>query len=97
MRVEYHPSIERELWDIITYYNKCSQGLGTEFLNEFEHHILKIAAAPTRWMIIKDDIRRALMRRFPYIIYFRVLENDVLRVTVIKHQRRHPGYGQSRL
>ncbi len=96
MHVEYHPAIEHELREIIEYYNLCSQGLGLEFLNEFERQILKIASLPTQWRIAEDDIRRALMKRFPYVIYFRVLKNDILRVTVVKHQRRHPDYGLNR-
>jgi plasmid stabilization system protein ParE len=96
MRVEYHPAIEHELREIIGYYNLCSQGLGLEFLNEFERHVLKVASMPTQWRLVEGDIRRALMKRFPYVIYFRVLENDVLRVTVVKHQRRHPDFGLSR-
>jgi len=96
MNVEYHPAIEGELKDIIEYYNRCSQGLGTEFLDEFEQHILRISSMPTRWMIIEADIRRSLMKRFPYVIYFRALENDLLRITVVKHQRKHPYYGRSR-
>lgn len=96
MRVEYHPAIEHELREIMEYYNLCSSGLGLEFLNEFERQILKIASLPTQWRIAENDIRRALMKRFPYVIYFRVLKNDVLRVTVVKHQRRHPDYGLNR-
>ncbi len=96
MRIEYHPEIERELREIIEYYDECAQGLGVEFLNEFERHILKIASMPTRWMMVEADVRRSLMKRFPYVVYFRVLENDALRVTVVKHQRRHPKYGRNR-
>lgn len=96
MRIEYHPAIEQELRKIIEYYDLYSQGLGLEFLNEFERQILKIVSSPTQWRIVEDDIRRALMRRFPYVIYFRVLENDVLRVMVVKHQHRHPDYGLGR-
>ena len=96
MRVEYHPALVDELREIIDYYNTCSEGLGNEFLNEFERHILKVIAMPQQWRIVSGDIRRALMQRFPYCIYFRVLPGDVLRVTVIKHQRRHPDYGASR-
>jgi len=96
MSVEYHPIIEHELREIINYYNKCSNGLGLEFLDEFERQILKIVSMPTQWMIIESDIRRSLMRRFPYMIYFRVVGSDVLRVTVVKHQHRHPSYGRHR-
>jgi len=95
MRIEYHPAIELELREIIEYYEDCTEGLGIEFLNEFEQQILKIASRPYKWVVITDDIRRSLMRRFPYVIYFRA-KKGVLRVTVVKHQRRHPKYEQSR-
>jgi len=96
MRIEYHPAIEHELREIIRYYEQASRGLGIEFLDEFERQILKIVSMPTLWAVVEGDIRRALMKRFPYTVYFRVLGNDVLRVTVIKHQRKHPEYGQRR-
>ncbi len=96
MRVEYHPAIEPELRKIIDYYNECVHGLGTEFLNEFERQVLKISSMPNRWVTVENGIQRSLMNRFPYVIYFRVVENDLLRVTVVKHQRRHPNYGRSR-
>jgi len=51
MRVEYHPIIEHELREIINYYNKCSNGLGLEFLDEFERQILRIVSRPTQWMM----------------------------------------------
>ena len=63
MHVEYHPAIEHELREIIEYYNLCSQGLGFEFLNEFERPVLKVASMPTQWRIVENGIRRALMLR----------------------------------
>lgn len=48
MRIEYHPAVEKELRDIISYYNDCSYGLGRDFLNDFESHVLKIASNPFR-------------------------------------------------
>lgn len=38
----------------------------------------------------------SLMRRFPYIIYFRRVNPERIRITVVKHQRRHPDYGRER-
>lgn len=96
MRIEYHPAVESELAEIRDYYNDQSLHLGDEFVNEFERHVLRIAAMPTRWMVVRGDTRRALMRRFPYVILFRVIEDAVIRITVIKHERRHPSYGMHR-
>ena len=96
MRVEYHPAVERELREIIRYYNDCSAGLGSDFLNEFEKQVLNIASNPLQWVEIEHGVRRALLRRFPYTIYYRVVSKDLLRVTVVKHQRRHPMLGLKR-
>ena len=96
MRIEYHPAVENELREIIKYYNQSFAGLGFEFLDEFEKQILKISSMPALWITVQDDIQRSLMERFPYVIYFRVIDNNVLRVTMVKHQRRHPKLGIKR-
>jgi hypothetical protein len=55
MRIEYHPAIEAELAEIRDYFNERSQYLGEDFVNEFERQVLRIAAMPTRWMIVRGD------------------------------------------
>jgi plasmid stabilization system protein ParE len=96
MKIEYHPAIEFELREIVKFYNEISKRLGAEFLNEFEKQVLRISAMPTRWVIVENNIQRALLKRFPFAIYFRVFENDVIRILIVKHQRRHPSYGIER-
>ena len=96
MIVEYHPAIEAELKAIESYYENRSPGLGRQFVDEFERQVLALAAKPERWMVVKADVRRCLMRRFPYIIYFRGISAEKVRITVVKHQRRHPDYGRKR-
>jgi plasmid stabilization system protein ParE len=96
MQIEYHPNLEGELSEIIAYYNECSLGLGDEFLDEFESQVIKISQNPYQWIAIQGTIRRSLMRRFPYVIYFRIVNENRLRITVVKHERRHPQVGLNR-
>jgi toxin ParE1/3/4 len=96
MIVEYHPAVQRELEEIRDYYEERVPGLGRQFIDEFERQVLRIAATPTRWMAVSGDLRRALMPRFPYVIYFRHPQPDRVRITIVKHQRRHPAYGLER-
>ena len=96
MRVEYHPVVQDELLEIRNYYNGESPGLGADFVDEFEHQIAMVAAMPTRWMVVRNDIRRALLKRFPYVIYFRILSDGGIRVIVVKYSRRHPSLGWER-
>ena len=96
MKVEYHPAIARELEEIRNHYEQQSLGLGVDFVNEFERQVLAIATMPGRWMIVRDDTRRALMKRFPYVVFFRAIDETRIRVTVVKHEKRHPAFGLSR-
>ena len=96
MRIEYHPAVEAEVRRIRDYYEERSIGLGGAFIGEFERQVLELAARPERWMVITGNLRRCLMRRFPYIIYFRYVDPELIRITVVKHQRRHPDYGRER-
>lgn len=93
MKIDYHPSIAAELEEIRDHYESSSPGLGMDFVDEFERQVLTISAMPTRWMIIRGDIRRSLMKRFPYVILFRVIGEECIRVTVVKHEKRHPAFG----
>ena len=96
MRIEYHPAVEDELLEIRDYYERQSPGLGRQFIEAFQIQVTELAKRPERWMVVQGSTRRCLMQRFPYIICFRRVEPDLLRVTVVKHQRRHPSYGRNR-
>jgi plasmid stabilization system protein ParE len=70
--------------------------LGTRFRAELDSAAGRILEAPDRWGILEKDIRRFLMRRFPYSILYRV-EGEVVRVLVVKHHSRHPDYWKGRI
>jgi toxin ParE1/3/4 len=96
MTIEYHPAVVKELEEIRNFYETRSPLLGKEFVDEFERLALQISANPGRWMVLEGDMRRALMPRFPYVIYFRQVASDRVRVLIVKHQRRHPSLGRNR-
>ena len=97
MIIEYHPHVAPELEEIRDFYEQRLVGLGLAFLDEFECQVVRIANAPERWMKLKGDLRRCMLRRFPYVIYFRQIAPNHIRVTVVKHQRRHPEFGKDRI
>ena len=96
MKVIYHPKAELELIEAARFYKLMVPNLGTEFLDEVDEAISDILSAPTRWRIIEVDIRRYVLRRFPYAVYFRTLP-DHLRILAIKHHSRHPDYWRGRI
>lgn len=96
MKIEYHPAVADELEQIRDYYEDKSAGLGKAFVDELERQLLNIAAMPSRWMVVRGDVRRSLMKRFPYVILFRSVDDEIIRVTVVKHEKRHPAFGLGR-
>lgn len=96
MRLIYHPDAEAELLEALRSYEAKDRGLGDRFLHEFDAAITSIQASPDRWRVVEHDVRRFLMRRFPYGIYYRA-EGDELRILVVKHHSRHPDYWKYRL
>jgi toxin ParE1/3/4 len=96
MRLIYHPDAETELIEAAQFYERRVPTLGSQFLDAAEHAALIVQEAPERWSIIEADVRRYLMRRFPYAIYYRVLP-DHLRILAFKHHSRHPDYWRDRI
>lgn len=45
MTIEYHPAVAGELEEIRNFYDQRSPGLGSEFIDEFERQVLRIASA----------------------------------------------------
>jgi hypothetical protein len=60
-------------------------------VDEFERQVFLIAARPERWMVVRDDVRRALLKRFPYQIHFRILADGAIRITVVEAPEAAPG------
>jgi plasmid stabilization system protein ParE len=49
----------------------------------------RIAAHPLAYAILYDEVRRALLRRFPFAVYF-VIDRAQVVVLGVRHQRTDP-------
>jgi plasmid stabilization system protein ParE len=96
MRVEYHPLTVTDLNNAAAYYNQRRPGLGDEFRTEVNSAIERVCAGPSQHAIVEHGIRRGFVHRFPYSILFRLINEDTIRILVIRHHRRRPGFGLDR-
>lgn len=96
MPLIYHPDAEAEQLDAVEFYSGRVPGLADRFLREFDDAIATILRAPERWALVEADIRRFVMQRFPYAVYYRVRGTDV-QILVVKHHSRHPDYWRYRI
>ena len=81
---------EKDIDDIISWYEKEQAGLGVSFIKYFEAAIAIISQNPNSFQLVYKDARHILLEKFPYSIYFYVNEpkKEVVVYTVI-HQHRN--------
>lgn len=89
MRHVLTSEVERELEEAVAYYDGCANGLGDQFLEEFEAGIRRIAAFPEAWTSISPTLRKCIVHRFPYSIIYSI-ETDRVLVVALMHMRRMP-------
>jgi plasmid stabilization system protein ParE len=73
--------------EAVDWYDSQSPGRGDDFLDSVENAIEAICRNP--YQILRGDLRRAVLRRFPYLIIYSVSQSEVIVLRCI-HARRDP-------
>jgi plasmid stabilization system protein ParE len=96
----FHSDAAEEYLGATQYYlDHASPLVATAFVAEVEAAIQTLLASPTTWAVIeKPQIRRYLLSRFPYSIYYRwEPERDRVSIYAVMHFSRRPDYWRERL
>lgn len=96
MRYEFHAEALQEFEDAARYYAARQSGLELRFIECVESALRQIADAPARWRPFVQDVRRYVVRVFPYAILYSIESNYVLIIAVM-HCSREPGYWRHRI
>lgn len=94
--VLFHELAAKELLDARDYYDDLVFGLGKKFVIEIERCFKIIKANPLAYPIIRENIRKAVVIKFPYSILYRE-EKKTVYVLAVMHQKRKPRYWAERL
>ena len=94
-RLISEPPADLDVEAAFEWYENERPGLGVEFLDELRATYNRIAAGPAKYQELRGGIRRALLRRFPYAVYF-AIEGDVVVVVAVLHVSRDPAEWQRR-
>ena len=68
---------ELDIAEAQVWYESRQSGLGGQFRSEVSLVIERLAETPLIYQIAHRDVRRAIVRRFPYLIWYRVLGKTV--------------------
>ena len=86
---------QRDIDDATAWYDGEATGLGVRFLTSVRRVLGEIAERPQRFPIAHAKMRRALVGRFPYGVFF-IEMDDVVRVVAVVHLARDPRTWQAR-
>lgn len=74
--------------DLADAYTYCQEhGRGEAFMASVDHCFAQISELPLMYPVVYSSVRRALLRRFAYSVFF-VIEDDRAVVLALHHQRR---------
>lgn len=87
---------ESDLAEATAFYHRIRPGLGDHFVLCVEHALDRILEHPQAFPMVLPDVRRTLVRRFPYGVFFRVRRQRI-EVEAVFHLRTDPARHWERL
>ena len=94
-RIIVRPEADSDLLEARAWYDAQQAGLGASFFDAVAATVRRVAEMPLAFPRVYGDTRRAVLQRFPYVVYFQARDEHVL-VMAIMHGHRHPDRWQSR-
>lgn len=88
-RVIVRASAESDLLQAQRWYDSKQPNLGTQFRAAFGEIVDVIRESPLIYPVVYRDARRAVMSRFPYLVYF-VVRGQFVEVAACLHGSRDP-------
>jgi len=86
--LEVRPEAAEDLEKAANWYEAQRPNLGAEFVDEARSQFLRVVENPLQFPIVFRDVRRVLMQRFPYAVYFRLTGNNALAIAVMDLRRK---------
>jgi plasmid stabilization system protein ParE len=86
-----------ELIDAQDWYENESPGLGRRFRAAVDAVVERMRTNPRQFPVVHEDIRRALLLRFPYALMFVIEPDDAVTVIACFHGSRDPERWQRRM
>ncbi|HEX8280505.1 MAG TPA: type II toxin-antitoxin system RelE/ParE family toxin [Chthoniobacterales bacterium] len=95
LRVITRDEAEADIAEAALWYERRCGGLGREFVGAVDACFDLIGAQSEAFPVVYRDARMAPLRRFPYLVIYRVFA-DYVSVVAVMHGRRHPRRWKSR-
>ncbi|WP_114394335.1 type II toxin-antitoxin system RelE/ParE family toxin [Oleisolibacter albus] len=96
IHVRLTSAAEAELADALRWYGEIRRELAGRLLDEYERLLLRLRENPHQFPSVRNDIRRAGFRHFPYGLLFRLFPEEV-EIIAVFHTSRDPRQWERRM
>lgn len=83
------PRAERDIQSTFEWYESKRPGLGDEFLVSLRERLETVQRSPELYPVLYRNVRRAIVSRFPYVVFY-VAQPTRVAVLAVLHQSRNP-------
>jgi plasmid stabilization system protein ParE len=94
--VSFNRLAGREYLAARRWYARRSPATAQRFQDAIDDAVRWIAASPQAGSPFRGRFRWVRVARFPYLLYYEVVDPTHVVVWAVSHQRRRPGYWQRR-
>jgi len=96
LTIVFRPEARADVLAAYEWYEQQQSGLGSEFVDALSVLLDRVKMMPLTYAVVLRDARRAKLRTFPYLTYYRV-HTDRIEVIAVLHGSRDPKRWQERL
>jgi plasmid stabilization system protein ParE len=89
LAIDFRPEAELEVEAAYGWYEEQWPGLGSQFLLALGAAVIRAAENPLLFPKVARRTHRAVLRRFPYVVFY-VIEGRRLVITGVFHGHRDP-------
>lgn len=98
MKYAFTATASREVRDVAFYYSLENRRLAVEFIEELDHVLALLLDNPRLGHPVGSIFRQIRLPRFPYYLFYTLdSSQELIEISVVCHQRRHPDYWQGRM
>jgi len=96
MVIRFTPDADAELAEARQWYAHQRADLDFEFMGYIDDALSRVVRNPNSYPIVYRTLRRVVVRRFPFAIFYEVTEDEI-HIIAVFHSRRDPESWKSRV
>ena len=97
MKVRFSSAANRDVRRALEYYKREA---GADVAKDFHYGLMttveRIKQWPESFPLIHDELRRALLKKFPYQIVYKIESSESIAIYAVRHHKQHPDFGLDR-